>query len=146
MNCRLLETSLGCSITVEHEKIDGPDDIRCTVRFHGRHSTSDDSDHSQEFLNLGLSPIFPLEISRDGRTQTHLVFQDIGEVKNCFPRYQTNLHRSFLLKDHGDWNWIAVAWESRIESQVDRDQYSTKIVSATVSEKNRHVLVIHLVN
>ncbi|CAF1486918.1 unnamed protein product, partial [Adineta steineri] len=65
LNCRLLETTLGCSITIEYERIEWKENIHCNIRFHGRHS---------------LSPIFPIEIIRDDRMQMNFVFKDIGEI------------------------------------------------------------------
>ncbi|CAF4188512.1 unnamed protein product, partial [Rotaria sordida] len=65
LHCRLLETSLGCSITIEYEKIEWQEDIQCIIRFHGRHC---------------LSSMFPIEITRDGRIQTNFVYKDVGEI------------------------------------------------------------------
>ncbi|CAF3800670.1 unnamed protein product [Adineta steineri] len=65
LNCRLLETTLGCSITIVYERIEWKENIHCNIRFHGRHS---------------LSPIFPIEIIRDDRMQMNFVFKDIGEI------------------------------------------------------------------
>jgi hypothetical protein len=66
LNCRLLETPLGCSVTVEYERLEWQEDARCNLRFHGRH---------------GLSPTFPLAITREGHMQTNFVFDDVGEVR-----------------------------------------------------------------
>ena len=94
----------------------------------------------QSVCELGLSPIFPLEMSRDGRTQTHVVFQDIGEVKSCARRYRAFLYLLPWSIDLSDWNRIAFEWKSRIEYQVDWDHYSTEIVFATVREGSAHGL------
>ncbi len=69
LNCRLLETSLGCSITIEYERTAWQEDVHCSVRFHGRHN---------------LSAMFPIEITRDGRMQMNYVFQDVGEVEKLY--------------------------------------------------------------
>ncbi len=66
LNCHLLGTSLGCLITIEYENIEWQEDIQCNIRFHGRHC---------------LSPIFPIQMTRDGRIQMNFVFDDVGEVK-----------------------------------------------------------------
>ena len=41
LHCRRVETSLGCSVTVEHEALEGSDDVVCTIRIHGRLGESD---------------------------------------------------------------------------------------------------------
>ncbi|CAF5118405.1 unnamed protein product, partial [Rotaria sp. Silwood1] len=69
LHCRLLETSLGCSITIEYEKIEWQEDIQCIIRFHGRHC---------------LSPIFPIEITRDDRIQMNVVYKEVGEVNKFY--------------------------------------------------------------
>ena len=66
LNCRLLETSIGCSITIEHDNNKCKENIKCNIRFHGSHC---------------LSSIFPIQMTRDGRMQMNFVFDDIGEVK-----------------------------------------------------------------
>jgi hypothetical protein len=65
LNCHLLETSVGCSITIEHENREWHEDIQCNIRFHGSHC---------------LSPIFPIRMIRDGRMQMNFVYEDVGEV------------------------------------------------------------------
>ncbi|CAF1154399.1 unnamed protein product [Adineta ricciae] len=65
LNCRLLETPLGCTVTIEYERLDWQEDIHCNIRFHGRHS---------------LSPMLPIVITKDSRTQMNFVFQDVGEI------------------------------------------------------------------
>ncbi|UJR31343.1 hypothetical protein I4U23_018839 [Adineta vaga] len=65
VNCRLFETPLGCTLTIEYEKIEWQEAIHCHIRFHGRYS---------------LSPMFPVVMTRDGRMQTNFVFQDVGEI------------------------------------------------------------------
>ncbi|CAF3333659.1 unnamed protein product [Rotaria socialis] len=65
LNCRLSEVSLGCSITIEYEKIEWQEGFQCSIRFHGQHC---------------LSPIFPIEMTRDGRMQMNFVYKDVGEI------------------------------------------------------------------
>jgi hypothetical protein len=65
LNCRLLETSIGCLIAIEYEKIEWQKDIQCIIRLHGSHC---------------LSPMFPIEMTKDGRMQMNFGFQDVGEV------------------------------------------------------------------
>ncbi len=61
-----METSLGCSITIEHEDTEWQKDIQCNIRFHGSHC---------------LSPMFTIQMIRDSRMQMNFVFDDVGEVK-----------------------------------------------------------------
>ena len=86
LNCRLSEASLGCSITIEHEKIEWQEGLQCNIRFHGQHSNQiremPTTKKAERRSFVDLSPIFPLEMSRDGRMQTNFVFKDVGEVQN----------------------------------------------------------------
>ena len=75
LNCRLLETPVGCTVSIEYERIEWQEDIHCNIRFHGRHS---------------LSPMLPIVITRDDRTQMNFVFQDVGEVGRCFDKENTS--------------------------------------------------------
>jgi hypothetical protein len=65
LNCRLFETSIGCSITIAHENREWYEDIQCNIRFHGSHC---------------LSPIFPIRMTRDSQMQMNFVYEDVGEV------------------------------------------------------------------
>ncbi|CAF1436666.1 unnamed protein product [Rotaria magnacalcarata] len=65
LKCRLSEASLGCSITIEYEKIEWQEGFQCSIRFHGQHC---------------LSPIFFIEMARDGRMQMNFVYKDVGEI------------------------------------------------------------------
>lgn len=65
-NFHLLESTIGCSITIEHENEDWDEHIQCNVRLHGSHC---------------LSPMFPIQMTRDGSMQLNSVMEDIGQVQ-----------------------------------------------------------------
>jgi hypothetical protein len=66
-----LETSLHCSITIEYENKEWQEDLQCNIRLHGSHT---------------LSPRFPIQMTRDSRTQMNVVLDDVGEVKKVFDK------------------------------------------------------------
>ena len=89
LKCRLSEASLGCSITIEYEKIEWQEGFQCSIRFHGQHC---------------LSPSFPIEMTRDGRMQMNFVYKDVGEV-NKF--YFSLLPEKNLVKFNRDRLWLS---------------------------------------
>ena len=79
----MLESTIGCSITIEHESEDWDEDIQCNVRLHGSHS---------------LSPMFPIQMARDGPMQLNSVIEDIGEVQEI-----SFFHGKDILSSYRSW-------------------------------------------
>ena len=81
VHCRREKTSLGCSVTVEHEALNGLDDVVCSLRIHGRLGERVTNEKVNQGASvLDLSPPFLIAMARDRRTQTYFVLNDVGEV------------------------------------------------------------------